>query len=59
MADTIESPLSSSDVVPEEGWFSTLDTALIGVVVIIGIWYYFKTKSDEDKSSLPNDIQIR
>ena len=59
MADTIEVPVGSADAALEEGWFSPLDTALIGVVAALVIWYYFKTKADDDKSSIPNNIQIR
>ncbi|KAF2360617.1 NADPH-cytochrome P450 reductase [Trinorchestia longiramus] len=32
----------------EEGWFSTMDTILIGALVAVIAWYYFKGRGDSD-----------
>lgn len=43
----------------DEAWLSTLDTVLLGALVTVVLWYYFKGRGDADDAAPPANIHIR
>lgn len=52
-----ESVVEAAAAVVEEGWISTMDTVLIGALFIVVIYYFFKSRDDNDVP--PANIHIR
>ena len=51
---------SSSEAIAEEasGYFSTVDTILLGAIVSIIVYFYFKSNSDDSRNVPSVNIHI-